>query len=176
MDSRKILFFHYVKSIEFYDNNIKDLSLTKELIEERISFMFLGRYAFMFSKNGRISGEKIARRFSLDSLRIISPGEKAIYVGYSINQAKLLFFSRIMPRLFSQIRKSTNVNNDLWSIYNGFEPNEVYKIDVKTGNESEVLYGAINHLIAIREFNLNYESCRAEAERIKKEMAQSKEC
>ena len=44
---------------------------------------------------------------------------------------------------------------------------------MKTGYESEVLYSAINYLIAIREFNLNYEACKKEAERIRNEIVQS---
>ena len=60
--------------------------------------------------------------------------------------------------------------------FSEYEQDMVYDINSKTGNQSNELYEGINRML-IQYFGslLNYEACKKEIERIRKEMTQSED-
>lgn len=61
---------------------------------------------------------------------------------------------------------------DVEDEFKDFEKDCVYVVDMKLGEDSEALYKAINECVCGISWWFNYEACREEIDRIKKEIAQ----
>ncbi len=186
--------------IEIYDAQINEVNLNKELISARISNLLFCKSAFfVLSKRKPNQFEYIKRIFAdTDSELIVNPHlfliqnvniERAIFAfGPYLKEyhlASLLFkknSSVVIEFSYGSFydRKSFKeymrvTRNGLPKEISEFGHDKVYFIDIKTGSQSKQLYQAIDiQLSWIFRYRINYDACKKEAERIRKENERNK--
>lgn len=186
--------------IQIYDAQINKVDLNKELISARISnLLFCKSALFVSSKREQNQFEYVNRIFvDTDSELHANPHacniqnvvrEKMyLALGYSSKEyllANLLFRKNSSIVIdfsygsFDDIKKFKEymrvTRNGLPKEISEFEHDKVYFIDIKTGSQSKQLYRAIDiQLSWIFQRRINYDACKKEAERIKKEIDRSK--
>ena len=172
--------------IEFYDNNYFSSNISRELIEQRISylFLFLGKIAFLISHNFSV---KNARRL-FDQAKL---GFDESEITHQIAIDEIVFFVKNFSdkrnALVTLLNRKSLINvrrtnkfeeqikwraNGFPEVFCGFERDKVYAVNVKTGCENELLYDSVTQLIVGR-WQLDYEACKKEVERIRHEIDKS---
>lgn len=174
--------------IKFHFECLFKSKIKEELIEQRISCLFLGKCAFMISKHP-LSGRKMHNIFNQRGLgfgiELIRLSVKDVYVHYALNYNDNL---EDLVTLLRHRNKSLNSKNIPYSfeayfqLYNngllenpvGLEYDRVYVVDLKKGYNNEETYKLIN-LIIIQylDSHLDYVACKNEAERIRGEIAKN---
>lgn len=171
--------------VKFHDNNFINIGVNKEFIDERIAIIYLGRYAFVITRDNYLDNKDLYgltdMGFSVDNIEC-EQYDKQSYIHFArvlFKESLLMLLYKKTPLIFSRMRyldkykafKSLNVYGD-----GSIEHYNAYLVDVKTGQESEGMYDAINQLIfRYKQVYLNYEACKKEVERIKMEIAHSKD-
>ncbi len=178
--------------LRFYSSHFIDVNISRNLIDERLAFLFMGKFAFML-KNDDITEAKDYHAFGdlgfsnhdiegwgfgeiedakdTKDTNEISDITMFAYVASSFDDSILMFLFRKVPLLFTKSRKEDS--SKVYSLFreSNFEPNRAYLIDEKTGCEDNESYDGINQMIIPnRHYHLNYEACKIEVERIKNEI------
>lgn len=182
--------------IKFHDDNcIIDSSVSKKLVEQRISWLFLENNAFTFFVTPKTITKTDARNLFIqtelgyDYLVYRIPLKKEeIFIAKNIDHhldalIKLLF--RKKPSLgvslgncesgievYEELRKRW-----LFKENNILKYDKIYIIDSRTGDKNEETYKFCSLIMGVYRFwdidHIDYEACKREVERIKKEIAQS---
>ena len=167
---------------QFYNDSVIVSSINKNLIEERIGHLFMQNYAFVRSS----MKVEIKRKANIKLLRREFPHNMIIRFSSELERddgvffgntkiediIKLLFIKR--RSLFSVVElQSIVVEDELKMIIKSFEEDRVYHIEMKLGEEDELLYKAFNAILSvIKPWYLNYKACKEEIDRIRKEISQ----
>lgn len=167
--------------LEYYRSSNASSNISKKLVDERISLLFVGDYSFALSSN--TNKKKMYKIFkqTLNTIarRPLNRGEDdgiELYFGYSFNSGILdlleLFYVKNL-----KISSPSILPNKKWRsiITNSFEQDKVFIVDMKTGDDNDEIYAAINNMcIPRRIININYQVCINEVERIRNEIAKIK--
>ena len=179
--------------IEFHDASVLPSGIREDLIEERISGIFVLKTAFLVSLND-VQSEANARSLfkKTDSVfdRIILLSKiqhnNNIVVFYTRakptkNYRMVQLLSRKKSVIVAKIRGGYYAHRKLEeeclpSAIRKYEHNRVFIIDSSIGDQSNELYNGLNMMI-IQYFDelIDYEACKKEAEKIRKEIARSKD-
>ena len=174
---------HFIETCNYNSKSIHNIR--KNFVEERISCLFITDSALIISASGgkvkkykNVLGLVLYNRLEIQHVNKIGVYFAAGRPTNSYHLARLLL-SKKSPVVVS-------VNNDKeydQLMHEGvtkeeisqLEHDKVHIIDVKTGSQSEVFYNSIN-TVFLNLFGLrtNYEACKKEVERIRKEIDQSK--
>ena len=170
--------------IQFYDDNIFITSIKNDIIEQRISHMFWGKSAFFVSPQ-KISLKEVRNSFSqadfgfdrIMRFDTITDGFVYFACDFSKNIAVILELFREKSilqnrKIFSHEAYEQIKENGI-QIISGFEPDKVIIIDLRTGDQNQKMYYAINFFIsAMTNYEgFDYMACRKESERIRKEIS-----
>lgn len=164
--------------IEFYRGCNGPSNIREELANQRITLLFLGKFGFGLSLKKKVVFEKnFLKEFKRDNSFLIERANGInIYFGYSIHVKSLdliRFYAIKNPKIISH--KNLSPREDLWNsiITDNFELNKFYVVDMKTGDNNDETYAAINEMIGPR-FLIDYQACIKEVERINDEIAKIK--
>ncbi len=184
--------------IENCDSHFNDINLSKDLIHARISNLLFAKSAlWVVSVEGRRTTSQ-----AWDMIEETNPEFQLDYYPYEIQHVhnKEVFFAKgKLSKIYSLARllkekKAPVVLHEKERDYedffllrdegfpkemNEFEHEKICVIDVKTGFQSKELYHAIDVALLCSYgyglgFRIDYEACKKEAERIKKEIDRSK--
>ena len=176
--------------IQFYNDNLPSLNIGKELIEERMSYLFVGKYMIIHvpekGKKGmkRILDHRRQLGYRFFEMSDVININELYYFGYNFyrdNDYELAYLLFVKNALLCDCSKSQMPSRSEAFKYiidnlfiNGPEHNDVFDIDINSGNESEELYNAINKIIrANRHVCYKYEAFKQEKDRIEREIIQS---
>lgn len=170
--------------VKFYDEHSIQISVNNELVDERIAFLFWGKYAFVTKPDESMlkdSWELDNLGFSINEIERYGYGDdECLYLAksffYSDSLMTLLYRKR--PFIFNKTRGIQDHSRLLRYIYayydNSFSKYNACLVNVKTGCDTEELYDAVNQLIiCFKGFHLNYIECKMDAERITKMISNS---
>ncbi len=175
--------------IEIYDAHFNNLDLSKDLISARVSSLLFTKSALLVSStkmsDAHLIFAKTDSKLSIfDYYRMPNADNERLYfakkgVSNDCVLARLLYLKK------SSIITNESVNytdeygnltrNSFPKDISEFKHDTVYNIDIYTGNQSKELYQAINIIILwpFRNYIINGEACKKEAERIREEITQS---
>ena len=165
--------------LEFYNNSKLPSNISKDLVNQRISNLFMVRFGFALSS--RKNELKIKNLFEQIDLVLINRGEakgKCVYLGisfYNKDMNLIRLFERKNLKVFSRFVFNFKSRDDEWSsiITDRFEQNKVFVVDEKTGDDNDITYTAIDDMIHPRTMPiLDYQACAKEVERIENEIKQ----
>ena len=174
--------------IEIYDAHINDLCISKDLYCSRIPNLLINKSALWVSSEKGNSAFRQAARIieETDSeLQLSRPFKiqhvhnEMVYFAFG-KISKMYRLARLLigKKSFVVDREERDYEDFFHLSTNGlpkeiseFEHDKVCFIDVKTGSQSKELYHAIDVLLCSAwGFRIDYEACKKEAERIKKEI------
>ena len=176
--------------LKFYHRHscIVPSNINKEFVNQRISFLFSGIFAFELSSKWKedhihINEEQLFEQNNLLNLQgrpfHIRGRHKNIclYFSYDFDDKirdllRLLFVKNnkiVSSSLFPQKEEWLPI------IFDNFKQNITYAVSMRIGDDNDKTYAAINDMITPREWiSFDYQACKKEVERIHKEIAQIK--
>ncbi len=168
--------------LEFYNSCNFPSKISKELIAQRISLLFLGKFAFVLSpKKNKLEIKKLFEQIIFERTFIRGKAERTnIYFSYLFHQkynCLISLFALKNLKVFSSLIFKFKSEDDEWSsiITDHFERNKAFVVDEKTGDDNDKTYCAINDMVHPRKMPiLDYQACSKEVERIKNEIKQIK--
>ncbi len=166
--------------LSFYHNSIVPSNISKDLINRRISSLIWGKYAFALTSNKKKDFKKqLFKQVEFANLIIrrgIANHGIRLFFTYDIPKKNLFsLFKRKKPNLFMRSGFKYEKAEWLSIIVDSFERDKVFVVDEKTGDDNEEIYAAINDMIIPNMwFNLDYQACIKEVERINDEIAKIK--
>jgi hypothetical protein len=174
--------------VEFYaKHNTTVLGVNKDLIDERLAYLFFGRYAFVIKPDSdlgiEVPWELPNLGFSAEDIESYKYGSDDTFSfakSFYYQESLFILLNKKIHYIFNKTSNYVDVIGLLRRLYvyyeNSFMQNYAYLIDVKTGSEKAFLYDAVNQLIKrFRGLYLNCEACKKEVEHIEKEIAQSED-
>ena len=169
--------------IRFHDDNMINSDIRKELIDERLSCLLITKMALVVSSDDELTEsdvDELLHRthpdlFVLNDYRIHSIKHEKVYLIFG--SPSLFFKLRILegriPSIYAYYNSIMEMRRGAPKEISQLEHNKVHVVDVKTGDQSNELYGSINTVINFFGKLLSYEGCKKEVERIKNEIAES---
>ncbi len=172
------------KFIRICEAHINDLNISKELLCTRISNLLFRKSALLVSSKKEMYADITFNETDSDLLlyryfRIQDVDNEMVYLALGGSSKEHLLSKLLFRKKASIIDKNIvyfieyyNINiNGFPKEIREFEHNKVCYIDIKTGNQSNELYQAIDiMLLRSFRFRINYEACKKEAERINNEI------
>ena len=154
-------------------------NISDDLVNHRISLLFLGKYAFAISLKKKMKPEltKIFKENKLEEDCLYGKvNGKFIFMdylfNYKINVLKRLFVIKNV-KIFYFKERQISENRDL-IIINSIKQNKAFVVDLKTGDNNDITYAAINEMFSFDIFIPDYQEFRKEVERINDEIAKIK--
>lgn len=169
--------------LEFYHSCGVPSNIREDLVNQRFSLLFLGKFAFVLSSE-RI--RKVINDELFEEIRYkyrIVPRPRFVvnginfYFGYSFNDKSrdlIRLFAIKNPKISSYLSRKYLIDEIISQITNSFEKNKVFCVDAKTGDYNDIAYAAINEIIRPHWPVLDYQACKKEVERIKGEIVNGK--
>lgn len=166
--------------LEFYRSCDVPSKIRKELVNERITLLFLGKFAFVLlpKTNKKINEYKLFEEVKYEHSVLPGMGTLGIknYFSYNINDKIFVLIKLVAiknPKISLDFRKYKNIDNESM-LTKSFERNKVYYVNMKIGEDNELIYAAINEMIRPYCPILDYQACKKEVERIKNEIENMK--
>lgn len=167
--------------LEFYRSSNVPSNVSKELVDQRISLLFLGKYAFLLSPKNKLDIKKLFKQIIFEGAFIRGRAKDTrIYFCYWFHQkytCLIRLFALKNLKVFSRLTFKFKSGNDEWSsiIPDHFEQNKTFVVDENTGDNNDKTYAAINDMVHPRTMQtLDYQACAKEVERISNEIAKIK--
>lgn len=163
--------------LEFYRSCSVPSNIRQDLVNERISLLFVGKFAFVQSSERKVAMQQIYELFEelTYEYRIIPKHRflvNGIYLYFSFfindksrNLIKLFAIKKSM--ISSYLSRKHTIDEIKSKITNSFEKNKVLCVDAKTGDDNDMTYAAINEIIRPHLPVLDYQACKEEVEKIK---------
>lgn len=168
--------------LEFYHSCNVPSNISKDLVNERITLLFIGKFAFVLlpkKVNSRDAGKLFeevkykhrvipglsGRGLGIDYYFCYCIIDKSYYLINLVATKKPKISSGVIMREFKDI------DNEFAK---SLEQNKVYHVNTKIGDDSDITYGAINRMIKPICPILDYQACKKEVERIKDEIDKMK--
>lgn len=168
--------------LEFYHSCNVPSKIRKNLVDERITLLFMGKFAFVLlpKKANYKNAKKLFEEVKYEH-RVL-PGLKDrgldidYYFSYCIND-KIYDLIKLVATKRPQISSGFNMeivkdidNESIKSL----EQNKVLFVNTKTGDDKDITYAVINEMIKPICPILDYQACKKEVERIKDEIDRMK--
>ena len=174
--------------LEFYHSCNVPSNISKDLVNERITLLFIGKFAIALSS--KMKREKIYKLFGENNYEHIDVNkyEHGILPRFQKNSIECFFSYLINLKSFELIKLIAIKTPKIFSsfldnsadysphiITNSFEKNKAFIVDEKIGDDNDITYDAINVIIKpYRRFVFDYQACNKEVERIKDELDKMK--
>ncbi|MBR5725502.1 MAG: NACHT domain-containing protein [Muribaculaceae bacterium] len=183
--SKNITLPYCEQFIKTCDKNSITLNIDKNLVEERISCLFITDIALFVSSSSKEAVHALSEKMGLDiwkSFNIKHVNKKKVFFGVGAPKNSWPL-SILLLRKKSPIVDREEDSDAFDHLHEKGFPKEIseyehgklHVIDSRTGSQSEVLYNSINKvLLYLFGKRTNYEACKKEVERIRKEIDQSK--
>ena len=165
--------------LRFYHSSIVPPNISEDLVNRRISSLIWGKYAFALTSNKKKDYKKqLFKQIEFANLIIKRGINNGIHLFLACNISKKNLFSlfkRKIPKLF--IHSDFRYEKAEWIsiITDSFDKDEAFVVDVKTGDNNDKTYAAINDMIIPNIWmNLDYQACEKEVKRIHEEIEHRK--
>jgi hypothetical protein len=170
--------------LEFYNSIKLPSNINKDLVNQRLSNLFWAK--FVFALSSRKNEFKIVKLFEQTEFIhhfIRGKGrakDEFVFFGYLFHN-KYMNLIRLFEmknlKIFSRLIFEYKSGFENWSyiITDRFEKNKAFFINVKTGDDNDMTYAAINDMVHPKTMQiLDYQACEKEVERIRNEIAKMK--
>lgn len=161
--------------LEFYRSCDVSSNISEDLVNERVTFLFFGKFAFVLpSETKRERLEKIFNDEIKYKHKIIHRLKK-YYMSYSINDKSYNLIKLVAiknPKISADFKYRFPVNES--TITKSFEKEKLYFVNTRTGDDDDLTYKIINIIIGPRCSILDNQACKKEVERIKDEIDKMK--